>query len=431
MRSVHKIAVLAAFFLLGFSAVTLHAASKYRHRSLAASEDVVLQWNRVLGQTLQVPGVHNGMINPLRSFAMMHLAMYDAVNSIDGTHTPYLIEVPGTKHASIEAAAAKAAHDVLVGLYPSQQANFDLELANSLSGISPNRALQGIRVGARAAKAMLENRSGDGWEQLWTPFILAPTPGNWQETSPGPYPGFAVFTNYSGVRPFAMTSSHQFLPAPPPALNSAAYAASLNEVKELGSASSATRTPDQGLTALLWAIPPVSDALMFGVAARTSIDQGLTTVERARLFALVFMTYHDALETAFTSQFYYGRWRPVTAIHRADEDGNAATTPDPTWVPLLGANGTPPHPSYGSAASSASASLAKSLELYYGSDNIAFDIDHGANGVRHYLTFTSLTDEVAHSRVYGGVHFPYDIAAGQKAGRDVASYVFYNFLTPR
>src|SRR5215203_2821048 len=110
MRSVQKIAVLAAILLLGFSANSVPATTYQSARPLVSREDVVLQWNRVLGQTLQIPGVHPGMINPVRSFAMMHLAMYDAVNSIDGTHTPYLIDVRGSKNASIEAAAAQAAH---------------------------------------------------------------------------------------------------------------------------------------------------------------------------------------------------------------------------------------------------------------------------------------------------------------------------------
>lgn len=394
-----------------------------------APEDVVLQWNRVLGQTLGVPDLHPGTILPARSFAMLNLAMFDALNSIEGGYWPYLTDVPGSKNASKRAAAAQAAHDVLVGLYPSRQDVYDTELAASFAGEAFNRVRQGQAVGRIVAARILADRATDGWDAPWTPYQLDPTPGNWQ--GPTPFPGFAVFTNIPGVRPFALSSPTQFLPAAPPALNSVEYAASLNEVKDLGSASSLSRSPEQTASAFRWAIPPVSDAAMFSVVFSTSVTQDLSTLERARVAALSFVSFHDALLTTFTSQYTYSRWRPVTAIQRAGEDGNDATTADGSWDSLLGAPGTPPHPSYASNASSASASIAKSLELFYGSDNIDFQIDFGPEGIRPYSSFSSLTDEIAHSRIYGGVHFRYDTNAGQKAGRDVATYVSESLMTRR
>jgi len=396
----------------------------------ALAENVILRWDRVLGQTLQA-GEHPGHILPARSFAMLHLAMFDAVNSVEGTFVPYLIEVPGGKAASADAAAAYAAHGVLSGLYPNRAAIFDAELAASLAGIPINRRFQSRRIGLIVANAMLRHRANDGWDEPWTPYSLDPLPGNWQ--GPTPFPGFAVFTNIMGVTPFAMTSGMQFLPPTPPELSSAEYAASLNDVKERGSLTSASRTADQSLTAFLWANPPVSDAKMMGVVASTSVEQGLTTLERARLFALATMAFHDALQTTFTSQYTYGRWRPITAIRRADEDDNPATTADPSWDSLLPPEATPPHPSYASNASSASSSITKMLALFFETDNIAFQIDHGPalGGVRGYPSFTSLANEVANSRIYGGVHFPYETVAGQQAGRDVAMYVFYTRLRPR
>ncbi len=390
-------------------------------------EDVVLQWNRVLGQTLSVPDLHPGTILPARSFAMINLAMFDALNSIEGGYRPYLTDVPGTKNASKKAAAAQAARDVLVGLYPTRQAVYDAELADSLAGEPFNRVKQGQVVGRIVAARILADRSSDGWDAPWTPYQLEATPGNWQ--GPTPFPGFAVFTNIPGVRPFALESPTQFLPAEPPALTSAEYATALNEVKELGSASSVTRTLDQTASAFRWAIPPVSDAAMFSVVFSTSVTQDLSTLERARVAALSFVSFHDALLTTFTSQYAYGRWRPVTAIQRSGEDGNDATTADAGWDSLLGGPGTPPHPSYASNASSASSSIAKSLELFYGSDDIGFQIDFGPDGVRTYSSVSALTDEVAHSRIYGGVHFRFDTNAGQKSGRDVATYVFENLMT--
>ncbi|MGD9627803.1 MAG: vanadium-dependent haloperoxidase [Pyrinomonadaceae bacterium] len=392
------------------------------------TEDVVLQWNRVLGQTLEVPGLHPGTVLPARSFAMLNLAMFDALNSIEGGYRPYLTKVPGSKNASKRAAAARAARDVLVGLYPSRQAVFDAELADSISGEAFSRVRQGQTVGRIVAARILEDRASDGWDAPWTPYQLDPTPGNWQ--GPTPFPGFAVFTNIPGVRPFALSSPTQFLPSEPPPLTSVEYANSFNEVKDLGSASSASRTPEQTASAFRWAIPPVSDAAMFSVVFSTSVTQGLSSLERARLAALSFVSFHDALLTTFTSQYTYGRWRPVTAIERASEDGNDATIPDAGWDSLLGETGTPPHPSYASNASSASASIARSLELFYGTDDVDFQIDFGPEGVRTYSSFSSLTDEVAHSRIFGGVHFRFETDAGQKAGRDVALYVSENFMTP-
>ena len=427
---------LSIFIVLAFSlctALTATAQITNQTDGISPGEDVILQWNRVLGQTIPISNSQPPTIMPLRSFAMMHLAMFDAVNSIDGSYTPYLTDVPGTRHASIEAAAAQAAHDVLSALYPDQRAVFDAELADSLAGIPANRARQGIRVGRLVAAQMLANRANDGWSAPWTPYLLPPTPGNWQELFQGPYPGFAVFTNFPGVTPFALRQNTQFLPALPPALSSAEYAASLNEVKELGAANSQLRTADQTLTAFLWANPPVSDALMFNVVRTTAIARNSSTVENARLFALVFMAFHDALQTTFTSQYTYGLWRPVTAIRRAGEDDNPDTAPDASWESLLGPQGTPPHPSYASNASSASSSLATILALFYERDDVQFQINFGGtpNTIRNYRNFLALTNEVARSRVYGGVHFPFDTVAGQAAGRNVANYVFSNYLTPR
>ena len=409
------------------------AAQNVKQENIVPGEDVILQWNRVLGQILQIPNAQPPTVNSVRSFAMMHLAMFDAVNSIDGTYTPYLTDVQSTGKGSIKAAAAYAAHDVLASLYPAQQAIFTSELADSLVGIPAGQLAGGRIVGQTVAARMLANRANDGWSAPWTPYLLPPTPGNWQELFSGPYPGFAVFTNFSGVTPFALVQNTQFLPAPPPTLSSAEYAAAFNEVKQLGSATSTSRTADQTLTAFLWANPPVSDGLMFGVVRSTALARNNSTVENARLFALIFMAYHDALETTFTSQYTYGFWRPVTAIRRANEDGNADTTADANWDSLLGTAGTPPHPAYASNASSASASLATTLTLFYQRDDVQFQINFGGtpNMIRNYRSFSALTNEIARSRVFGGVHFPTDTAAGQSAGRNVANYVFLNYLRPR
>lgn len=394
-------------------------------------EDVILRWNRVLMETVLTPGQHPATIMQVRNYAMMHAAMFDAVNSIDRNHTPYLTDVPGTPNASIEAAAAQAAHDVLASLYPTRVAVFDAELAASLQGIEDNRVQQGIRVGQIVAERMLAARANDGWTVTPPPYVLPATPGNWQPTPPANAP--ATFTHYPNVMPFAITSGTQFAPNPPPAMSSAQYAADFNEVKEIGSVNSATRTADQTLVARLWANvnTPTNFLLVWNNVARSvSVDRGLTTVEKARLFALTNIALHDALQTTFTAKFQHGLWRPVTAIRRAEEDGNANTTADPSWSSLVPA---PAYPSYAGNMAAIGTSQATILALLFGRDDIHFQHTWaGAGGAtRSYAGFSAMANEQERARVYGGIHFTFDNVAGQAVGRNVANYIFSNVMRPR
>jgi len=397
----------------------------------ASDENVVLRWNRVLRETILTPGQHPPTIMPVRSYAIMHAAMFDAVNSIDGTYTPYMMDVPGSKNASIEAAAAQAAHDVLAALYPSRLAVFDAELAASLDGIRENRARQGIRIGRIVAERLLEVRASDGWTVTPPSYVLPADPGKWQPTPPAN--AAATFTHYPAVLPFAALSSDQFAPAPPPDLTSEEYTARFNEVKELGSATSATRTPDQALVARLWANVNTPTNFLFvwnNVARTVALARGITTVEMARLFALTNISLHDSLQASFASKFQYGLWRPVTAIRRADEDGNPNTAPDAGWSSL---NGNPPYPSYSGNMAALSTSQSTILALFFGRDDIRFDHTwEGPGGAtRSYQGFTAMAEEAARSRVYGGIHFTFDNVAGQSIGRNVANYIFQNVMRPR
>ena len=391
-------------------------------------EDVILQWNRVLMETVLTPGQHPATIMQVRSYAMMHAAMFDAVNSIDGNHTPYLTDVPGSQHASIEAAAAQAARDVLASLYPTRVAVFDAELAVSLQGIEDYRAQQGIRVGQIVAERMLAARTNDGWAVTPPSYALPTTPGNWQPTSTA-----ATFTHYPYVLPFAIKSGSQFAPIPPPAMTSAQYAADLNEVKEIGALNSATRTLDQTQVARLWANvnTPTNFLLVWNNVARTvSVARELTIVEKARLFALTNIALHDALQTTFTAKFQHGLWRPITAIRRADEDGNANTTADPSWSSLIGA---PAYPSYAGNMAAIGTSQSTILAQFFGRDDIGFQHTWaGAGGAtRSYAGFSAMATEQERARVYGGIHFTFDNVAGQSVGRNVANYIFSNIMRPR
>lgn len=396
-----------------------------------AQEDVIRQWNRVLTETVRTPGQHPATIMPVRSFAMMHTAMFDAVNSIDGGHTPYLTDVPGSPHASIEAAAAQAAHDVLAALYPTRVAIFNAELAISLQGIEENRAQQGIRVGQIVAERLLAARANDGWNVTPPAYSLPPTPGNWQPTPPAN--AAAQFTHYPSVIPFGITSSTQFAPNPPPAMTNAQYAADLNEVKEIGSVNSATRTADQTKVAQLWAGvgTPTNFLLVWNnVAGSVAVARDITTVEKARLFALINISLHDALQTTFASKFQYGLWRPLTAIRRADEDGNGNTAPDAGWSSLIA---SPPYPSYAGNMAGIGTSQSTILALFFGRDDITFQHTwEGAGGAtRSYAGFGAMANEQARARVYGGIHFTFDNVAGQSIGQSVANYIFANVMRPR
>ena len=395
------------------------------------SEDVIIRWNRVLKETIATPGQHPATIMPVRSYAIMHAAMFDAVNSIDGTYTAYMTEVPTTMKASIEAAAARAAHDVLVGLYPTRASIFETELAASLQGIEPYRAQQGIRVGEIVAERILNARANDGWSATPPSYSLPATPGNWQPTPPTNTA--ATFTHYPAVTPFAITSATQFAPAPPPAMTSAEYALALNEVKEVGSATSATRTADQTQAARLWANvnTPTNFLFVWNNVARTVAEaRGISTVDKARLFALTNIALHDALQTAFASKFEHGLWRPVTAIRRADEDGNSATEADTGWSSLIG---TPPYPSYAGNMATIGMSQATVLAMFFGRDDIRFSHtwDGAGGATRSYAGFAAMANEQERARVWGGIHFTFDNVAGQSIGRNVGTYVFQQIMRPR
>jgi hypothetical protein len=216
-------------------------------------------------------------------------------------------------------------------------------------------------------------------------------------------------------------------------MTSPEYARDLNEVKTIGSATSATRTADQTKVAQLWANVNTPTNFLFvwnNVARTVSVEQGASTVEKARLFAMTNIALHVALQTTFASKFQYGLWRPVTAIRRADEDGNADTAPDAAWSSLIGA---PPYPSYAGNMACIGASQATILALVFGRDDIPFTHTwEGAGGAtRQYVGFAAMANEQAEARIYGGIHFRFDNVAGQSVGRNVANYIFQNLMRKR
>jgi hypothetical protein len=391
------------------------------------SSNVVLHWNEILLQSLsnQPPRV------PLsRNMALVHVAMFDAVNAIDRSYEPYHARVIGSRAASPEAAAAQAAHDTLVALYPTRQAIYDAALAEDLAGIPADRAGRGIAVGQEVARQILDLRSTDGASAIMSYTPPSNDPGQWHPTPPDFAPAGAV--HVSQVTPFATESSSQFRPGPPPGLDTPEYAAAFNEAKALGSVNSTARTADQTQVAMLWRQALTNHVVWNRIAQDVADDRDATLVEDARLFALMNMTLHDGLQTSFGAKYHYALWRPVEAIRRAAEDGNPATEADPAWTTLHPT--TPPYPTYSGNAATIGATCATVLAGVLGSDAIPFEVRWDAYGfpgvVRSYDGFWEAADELARSRIYGGIHFTFDSVAGQYIGRNVGGYVLDNFLRP-
>jgi membrane-associated phospholipid phosphatase len=390
------------------------------------SASVVLEWNQ-----LAVHAVGQARLAPVfvsRDLAITQAAVYDAVVAIDRSFEPFHAHVQASRGASPEAAAAQAAHDTLSALFPSQAGTFDAALAADLAGIPPGLARQGTDVGREAARQILDWRSTDGSAAV-VPYTPGTDPGDWQPTPPADLPALAP--QWPAVTPFALTSGSQFRPGAPPALDSAAYAAAFNEVKDLGGAASTTRTDEQTQIAQFWN-DGLGTAFAMGywnrIAGQVATDQGLDLVRDARLFALLNIAEADAQIACWDAKYTYNLWRPVTAVRAADTDGNPATDPDATWTPLLT---TPNFPSYTSAHSTLSAAAAGVLTALFGSD-VHFTVTaDGLPGVtRSFDSFEAAAAEAGRSRIYGGIHYQFDNANGQLVGGEVADYLVGGFLKP-
>src|SRR5262245_19419530 len=392
---------------------------------------VVLKWNQLIQTTLPQPG------NPLtpRFYAMTHIAMFDAINALERDFEPYRVRLRPGLWGSPDAAAAQAAHDVLVALNPTATAVYDAALAEDLGDRPSGFVRRGAEIGAFVAREILMWRQQDGWVvPAFPPYVEPPLPGLWQPTPPAN--AAAAFTHLQHAAPMALLSATQFLPVPPPSLTSARYAADLNELKLVGKSDSSTRTADQTAFARLWSGVGTSTgffAVWNNVARDVVNAQRLSLVEAARLFVLVNVSIHDALQTTQASKFVYGFWRPVTAIRAADTDLNAATDPDPAWLPLIT---TPPYPSYAGNLATIGASAARALQLASGTNDMRVAITWKGTGglpdvTRNFASFSQAADEEFMARIYGGVHYRFDQEAGQHVGRSVAEFVFANFMKAR
>lgn len=417
---------------LGFTIMTSLLAAA------TARADVVTDWDTVLLNAIRATGGGPGPV--AREGAMMHAAMYDAINSVDRGYAPIHTLLNAPANTSEIAAGAQAAHDVLTGLFPVSQypaldATLNSDLSNSLAAVAngPGKTA-GINLGQAVTVSTLAWRANDG-SSATVPYTAAPGPGVWQPT----YPAYtdAWGAGWGNVTPMVLTNGSQFRAPAPPTLTSQAYNAAVLQTESLGSINSTTRTADQTAQAVFWANdlndtekpPGQLDAITQIVAAQ----QGNTLVENARLFALVNVTMFDASIAAWDTKFTYDLWRPIDAIREANTVPGSTLTADPNWEPLSDqVNGfTPPFPAYVSGHATVAGTWASTMADFFGTDNISFDAaSDNLAGTRHFDSFSSAADEDAESRIYLGVHYQFDADYGISLGDSVGNFVSANAMQP-
>lgn len=396
----------------------------------APGQDVILRWSDVTLDAIRTD--RTAPPNAARTLAMVHVAMFDAVNAIDPAYEAFMTDdFKATGGESVVAAAACAAHDVLAAAFPGQAGTFDSALAEDLAALPDDRAKsQGLALGQRVSAAMITARENDG-AAATVGYAAGSAAGDWQPTPPAF--AAALLPQWPTVTPFCLEDVASLRRAGPPPLTSAEYATAFNETKSLGSKTSTTRTEEQTQIAQFWvdgpgtATPP---GHWFQIARDLATQRGTSLAENARLFALIGLAVCDAGICAWDNKYAYNDWRPVTAIRTADTDGNDATEADPTWEPLIA---TPPFPSYTSGHSTFSGAASKVLSLFLGSDEIPFTTttDDLPGVTRSYSRFSQAANEAGRSRVYGGIHWEYDNQDGLASGRELAMFIFDNFLRAR
>lgn len=454
-RGVYEIAIPLEF---GANHLVIHTRDELGRSAEIAKTwyrgDVVADWNAtMLNAVRDWTGLSNdpypNRIVPsrppivTRNLAMVHLAMFDAANAVEGRYQPYLPDLAKDPNASAIAALATAAHDIAITLYSDRDEIpvFDATLAASLALVPNGEPKQrGIALGKTVAQRMLAARTGDGAS---SPAGYTPTAavGKWNRTEPDFTP--PELPQWRDLKSFALDGLGAFRVAPPPSLDSSEYAAAVDEVMRLGELDSTERTLDQTESAKFWAdgagtaTPPGHwNRIATDVLMKSQSD----LLDSARTLALLNLSMADAAIAVWEVKYHYELWRPLHAIRRADLDGNALTAQDESWAPLLR---TPAHPSYLSGHSTFSAAAATVLTSLFG-DSVSFssttDPQSGLTQrplatelitTRYFSNFWDAADEAGRSRIYGGIHFSFDNTAGKSLGKSVGEEVVGSWLGPR
>jgi hypothetical protein len=388
----------------------------------SAGANTVTEWNLNASNALMGTAAQDPRVAVLH-LAMVHGAVYDAVNAIDRGYRPYLVSPTARRWHSKDAAAATAAYRVLVSIVPAQQPTLEALYLSSLAAIPEGRAKAGgIHAGEAAAAAMIAARMNDGRFGAFR-FSVGTTPGAWRPV----LPGFVNDPNawLKDVRPFLILSSSQFRSRGPYRLTSRKYAKDFTEVKSVGSQTSTTRTADQTLAARYWAENPPGT---WGRISRTlAAQQRLSVVDSARLFAMLYMTASDALITVWDDKAHSSFWRPITAIREADTDGNPATYPDDEWAPLIP---TPPYPEHPSGHTGLSGSIVRTLQQFFRTDKVAWSDTNNAGLTRSFTRLSRAINEIIDARVWSGIHFRNADEQGARIGRQVATWRQSHYFQP-
>jgi hypothetical protein len=387
-----------------------------------ASASTVTQWNQIATGALITTGGQAPPVSVIH-LAMVHGAVYDAVNAIDGGYTPYLVSPAATPFDSQDAAAATAAYQMLISIVPSQQPTlqplYEAALAAIPDGLAKTR---GIAAGMAAAQAMITARTGDG--RFGAPGFSVPDvpgPGQWRPVLPGFGNDPAGWVR--NVRPFMIESASQFLTTGPWALTSPQYAREFNEVKSVGALNSTTRTQHQTDAAIYWgsANPP---ATWSRIVRMLDVQEELSTADGARLYAQLYLTTADGFISAWYEKAYWSFWRPITAIREAHTDGNPATERDENWLPLLP---NPPYPEHPSGHLVLSGSFVETLQEFFHTDEMTWT-DTAAGKTMTYTSFSGALREIIGARVWSGIHFRTADEQSAELAKDIAKWRKHHYF---
>jgi hypothetical protein len=401
----------AAVLLLTTLAASTATAATTPSPASAGDPTVISDWNAIAVSTL-AGDTTKQPVETILYTAFVQAAVYNAVVGVDGRYAPYRFHARAPSGTSAQAAAVAAAHKVLVTYVPTAQATLDAAYAASLAQLPDGTAkTRGVAFGTRAADSLIRLRAHDG-RNAPILFTRPPAPGVWRPTPPAFLPMSAPWLGF--VTPLLVHSATQFAPPAPPALTSARYTRDFAEVKALGSLSSTQRTAAQTSTARFFS---GSALVQYNAALRDQVTvRHLDIVDAARMFAAIDMSVADAEISVWHAKYVYGFWRPITAINLADTDRNPATSPDPSWVPMIA---TPPYPEYPSGYNVFNSTVTHGLEELFQTQHLQLTlISTAVPDVRHYDSGSALRRDVVDARVWLGIHFRFaDIAARKMGGR--------------